>query len=387
MIVLVRLLLYTALCWSLLDQPLPSVHSFHILRSRKCRAKHFVGRPSDDGEIPSTSSCTDSTRRNALLLLLTLPLPAQAGDVGNQITQVVTTSNLGLSVRESVVRGAQVMDKLDGQWEQFSDSLGLGSERSKQPGRPKEKQIPPLKPLDTTTAREIIQLCDEVFVEASGVSRTMLQRKVANMVDLLQPSFQRSATGSLAGELITAEQLNFIAYTHFRTYGEVLTEFKVDFVPFLKKFEKQLGERLWKLIDPDYAPFIDTDLSKNATLANRIYALEKVEQLLVDKGLVAQVDQSLIQLDRLEDWEDGVTDLSFNVALDLDATLGAQILLAEQGFRLLPCFGRYILLDILQMKGQKVTIDPYYFDTNYNSNPALFQVKEVLLNVVLENAL
>ena len=385
MIGLVRLLQYTALCWTLLDQPLPLVHSFHIERSRTCRVKCFVGRSRDDSDIPSTS-CLDSTRRNALrLLLLTLPLPAQAGDVGNQITQVVTTSNLGLSVRESVVRGAQVMDKLDGQWEQFSDSFGLGSERSKQPGRPKEKQIPPLKLLDTTTAREIIQLCDEVFVEASGISRTMLQRKVANMIDLLQPSFQRSATGSLAGELITAEQLNFIAYTHFRTYGEVLTEFKIDFVPFLNTFEKQLGERLWKLIDPDYALFVDTGLSKNATLANRLYTLEKVEQLLADKGLVAQVDQSAIQSDRLEDWEDGVTDLSFNVALDLDATLGAQILLAEQGFRLLPCFGRYILLSILQMKGQKVIIDPYYFDTNYNSNPALFQVKEVLLNVVLEN--
>ena len=55
--------------------------------------------------------------------------PSFAGEVGAKITKAVTTSDLGISVRTSVVRGAQMMDKLDGKWEKFSDDNGLGAER------------------------------------------------------------------------------------------------------------------------------------------------------------------------------------------------------------------------------------------------------------------
>jgi hypothetical protein len=33
-------------------------------------------------------------------------------------------------IRTSVVRGAQLIDKVDGQWERFSDNMGLGSKRN-----------------------------------------------------------------------------------------------------------------------------------------------------------------------------------------------------------------------------------------------------------------
>jgi hypothetical protein len=312
-----------------------------------------------------------------------MPLPAHAGPLGAMITKAVTTSELGVSVRQSVVRGAQLMDQLDGQWEQFSDTHGLGTERSKQADRPSTKSIPPLKSLDTKIAKELLQTCDEVFAEVTGISSSQLQRKLENMKEKVQPSFQRSAVGSLAGDLVSAEQLNYLSYAHFRTYADMLLEYKTDFVPFRKAFEQKMGERLCNLLT--IVKSEDTGLSKKAMVANRLYALDQMKEILVEKGLVAQVDQSPLPSDRMEDWADDLAELSFSVALDVDATLGAQLLLEEQGFRLLPCYGRYMMLHILQMNGQKVTIDPYYFDTNYNSNPALFEVKEVLLNVVMES--
>ena len=328
------------------------------------------------------------SRRSAVLLLLVTglaPLPA-LGDV-DELNKIITTSDFGLSVRESVVRGAQVMDKLDGKWEKFSDSFGLGAQRAKQPGRPKEKKIPPRNDLDISIAREIIQASDLIFSEITGISKTKLQTKVADMMELVRPSFQRSASQSLAGEMISAEQFNFISYAHFRTYGDLLLEYKTDFVPFRQSFEQRFGETLFNLLEPNYTLPRDTGLSKTDMLANRLLALESVEEIMVDKGLVAQIDQSAINNDRIKDWAENEDNISFTVALDLDATLGAQLLLEEQGFRLLPCYARFLLLFILRMADQDISIDPYYFDTNYNSDPSLFEVKEILLNVVIESAL
>lgn len=96
------------------------------------------------------------------LLLSQLPQPSNAGEVGARITKAVTKSDLGISVRESVVRGAQTMDKLDGQWEQFSDRFGLGAARKQQPDKPAPKDIPDPLPLDTELAKRILETSDQV---------------------------------------------------------------------------------------------------------------------------------------------------------------------------------------------------------------------------------
>ena len=51
--------------------------------------------------------------------------PSNAGEVGARINRAVTQSDLGISVRRSVVRGAQMMDKLDGDWEKFSGEYSV----------------------------------------------------------------------------------------------------------------------------------------------------------------------------------------------------------------------------------------------------------------------
>ena len=88
-----------------------------------------------------------------------------------------------------------------------------------------------------------------------------------------------------------------------------------------------------------------------------------------------------------------LSDLQFSVALDGDVTLNAQILLQEQGYRLIPDYGKYattfILGDSLRVLPksmmEEVSVEEYYMDTDYNSDPDKFEVKEVLLNIVIES--
>jgi hypothetical protein len=77
--------------------------------------------------------------------------------------------------------------------------------------------------------------------------------------------------------------------------------------------------------------------------------------------------------------------LHFSVALDGDITLQSQILLQEQGFRLYPNFARFAIGYLMQQDGQQLSVMDYYFDTDYNSDPDKFEVKEILLNVVLDS--
>jgi hypothetical protein len=66
------------------------------------------------------------------------------------------------------------------------------------------------------------------------------------------------------------------------------------------------------------------------------------------------------------------------------------LLLQELGYRLYPSFGRWLVREGVSRcfanAGGKVTvqIDDYYMDTAYNSNPDLFEVKQVLLNFVIQ---
>ena len=105
-------------------------------------------------------------------------------------------------------------------------------------------------------------------------------------------------------------------------------------------------------------------------------------------------------------------DLTYSLALNGDITLNSQLLLQELGYRLYPSFGRWMVNEAilqcflshplspvsLSINGNNnnsssirnstakiiVNIDDYYMDTSYNSNPDLFEVKQILLNIVIQ---
>ena len=68
----------------------------------------------------------NSNRREYLkrtLSVAPLLIPTISNAETDQGISAVTDSNLGQAFRKSIVQGAQVADKLDAQWERFSDNL------------------------------------------------------------------------------------------------------------------------------------------------------------------------------------------------------------------------------------------------------------------------
>ena len=344
-------------------------------------------------QIPS-AQLSQSRRRlinsvcSGLGSIVTTPSIASAGEIGAKITRAVTESEIGISVRRSVVRGAQVMDGIDKGWEQFSDSLGLGAARSQREGRPEPKEIPDPKPLDSVIASGLLDLSDKNFAVCSNIPVTQLEKQIEKVAALVQPSFERSGLSKeqmMSKTINSHRQFNYVCYTHFKAYSDLLVERKVDFQSFKKNFEARVGKQIVSLLLPDY-PEKSASRQLLDMLQTAVANIDKLSQVLVRTGLVARIDPPVLDPEMVNDWCEDLSDLTWSLALDGDITLGAQILLQEQGFRLYPNFARYAIQYILgSIIGQDVTVEDYYMDTDYNSDPDKFQVKQVLLNIVLES--
>jgi hypothetical protein len=320
---------------------------------------------------------------------LLTPRPAVAGPVGARITKAVTTSDLGISVRRSIVQGAQTMDKLDQKWESFSDKYGLGAQRSRQPGKPSGKPVRPLKPLDTTTALQVLDLCNQAFSKATRIPSSILLKQIQQVDALVRPSFVRSGV-ELTDQLKVAPQFNFASYVNFKAYSNLLMEKQIDYQYFRREFLANCGPSLLALFlsaNDLMNPASDSSAdSKISLLKYKLGLIDKLAESLRQKGFIADWDLSPLDSDRISDWSEELDDLTFSIAFDGDITLNAQILLQEQGLNLIPSFVRFMVEATLQdLPDQQVTVDEYYMDTDYNSDPDKFKVKQLLLNILLEN--
>ena len=321
--------------------------------------------------------------------LTLMPSPSSAGEVGARITKAVTTSDLGISVRTSVVKGAQVMDQIDGKWEQLSDRFSLGAERNKRDARPKPKVIPDPLPLDTATAKSLLAMADEVFLTLAKLSPEDLKSQIKKVSGVVRTSFERSGLEFSSNEdptnnFVNGPQFNYALYCHYKAYSDLIIEKGVNFSSFRPTFETQMGKRGISLLIPSYSKPGITD-TQDERLRNSLIAVDQLSDVLREKGFVGLIERSTISDDKIEDWLDDMSDLEFSVALDGDVSQNAQILLQEQGFRFYPNFARYAVTQLLQQPGQKVSCLDYYFDTDYNSDPDKFEVKEVLLSCILES--
>ncbi len=318
------------------------------------------------------------TRRlvmRTLAVFLAIPAPVIAdddfgADVRSRVFKAVTTSDLGISVRRSVVKGAQMMDSIDGKWERFSDDNGLGSARKRQPPFPKPLEVPPLKPFNSNLARSIINASDDAFIKSFDVSPQDLREKIDKTRSLVAPVFQISSE---------RDEFNFESYVHFRSYNELLKNAKLgasSLNDIRSNFERLLGQSMIDYLPPDTS---DDPIDQVRSLSSKFQ----------ERGFVALATLSDIDPDDIADFKNDLVDFTFTIALDQDGTQEAQILLQEQGFRaLIPNFVRIASSCILKNAFQKqlgftVNIDEYYMDTNYNSDPDKFKVRQVLLNIVI----
>ena len=391
----------------------------NLQKQHEVHTKLYDTRPPS----PSSSSSSSSSRRNFLLgsistatatSLLIQPIqPAYAGEVGARITKAVTTSDLGISVRRSVVKGAQIIDELDGKWEKFSDDNGLGSERYKQQPRPTPREIPDPLPLKSDIATNVLKIADETFIKTlndcnannnndndSSLGRRLftlndLEKQIQKVDSLVRKSFERSGL-DLSSETValTGPQFNYYCYIHYKAMCDILIENKLSFNR--KKFESNLGESILPFFvtttTATTTSFKNTPMtSQEKAIENSLSMTDEILNNLVQFGFCSIAERNPIEKEegKIADWIDDLTDLQLSIPLDGDVTLSSQLLLQEQGFRLYPSFGKAVITTALQ-KGlsgtkQNVNSDEYYMDTNYSSDPNLFEVKQVLLNIVIDS--
>jgi hypothetical protein len=224
-------------------------------------------------------------------------------------------------------------------------------------------------------------------------------------------STSNDATNTLVIE--NGPQFNFAMYVHYKAFTELwLEQFSSknkDFASFQKQFEQQIGRELLLLFCNE-KPSPSSHCENNKTDQNEqecafYTALGQIDDLsnrLVAKGFVAQIDRTPFEDDTddtttllldIKDWSQQLlSDVSWSIALDNDITLSSQILLQEQGIRFYPNYIRCMIQSILQQYlekpfRQRIVTEDYYMDTDYNSDPDKFEVKEVLININMENVL
>ena len=231
------------------------------------------------------------------------------------------------------------------------------------------------------------------------ISPEILLRQVNDTTNLLRKSFFKASSNPANAE----EEFNFNCYVHFRVYNEILVREKVYFPSFQKDFEANVGKLILQSTLKEQ-PSLVKDLASESTLSERLtnalIASDTAATTLQNRGLIDSWERSIPPDDDIEDWTTTSkstttdnfyvsSDLEYSLALNGDVTLNSQLLLQELGYRLYPSFGRWLVHEaVLQCFGKenkvKVNMDDYYMDTSYNSNPDLFEVKQVLLNIVLE---
>ena len=224
-------------------------------------------------------------------------------------------------------------------------------------------------------------------------------------VDEVKKLVKKSFFPSPDSEQTTEEEYNFEVYSHFKSYNDILIEQNLVFPPFYAEFERGIGKRIVESILPTQ-PLSTSSKQITDQLDDAFQAVERIGAFFVVNGFIRSWERSVPSEDDIEDFTQpyiapagdnfSVTpDLQFTIALEGDVTLKSQLLLQELGCRLYPSFAIWGLQrgllacfsssDQINKQGSvSVNIDDYYMDTSYNSNPDLFEVRQILLNVVLQ---
>ncbi|KAL7554829.1 hypothetical protein ACHAWF_018478 [Thalassiosira exigua] len=267
----------------------------------------------------------------------------------------VTDSQIGRAFRRSVVRGAQVADKLDERWERFSDSLRDESKCDKNTGRrlydngKRKDGTPignpglgelcapePLLPLDLRVKDQILDAAVKSAVVASGekggAKADALQKAIEDTKELVRPSFERSMQNSSSEDEKNRGVLKFELYSTLRA----ITNFLKGDRGAMRAFKLEWGNALTSIYSAsssasgDYVSpfpdkedeFEDFDYDKKALL-DALGKLTVTLDSLKAGGILGFYEISI----PYDDYGSVVT-----VALDDYAPIGAEILLGEQNY-------------------------------------------------------
>lgn len=332
-----------------------------------------------------------------LVSLLTLaPDPAAAAPQTTptvpevQGLKSVTESDLGRSVRQTVIGGAQFADTLDLKWERFSDSLrdeqkcdprtnrrmfDNGVRRDGSPiGNPVLGALctpEPLVSLDAQVATTVLDAAREAAVQVLGGDRAGLQRREEQIQQLIGPSFERAVVSEkedAAASDQARQNFNRNVYAQIRAYGEVLgkkdggSPSRQSLRENSRAFDRSWGRQLLTKLAPtanrnDYtSPFPKPDSTDDqpyneGALLDALGAVSVALDKLQQGGIVGHWEISIPEDD---DWN------VVTIAVDDDISMGGQILGRERNQ---PLSGSAVVAMVRSALDSKANISSYKMDT------------------------
>ncbi len=310
---------------------------------------------------------------------------------------VVTDSSLGKAFRRSIVRGAQVADKLDEKWERLSDSMRDNNKCDSNTGRRLydngvRKDGTPignpglgalcqpveLLPLDDAIAKKILDTAIKSTLLVANINEDYLLKAIQDTKDLVRPSFDRSMVGS--DEDKKKKTFNFEFYSTMRSITKILEERKVG----MRDFQLSWGRELVSNFAPSASrkdfispfpekadEFEDYDYDKNKLL-DALGALTVTLDNFKSGGLLSYVELSI----PYDDYGSVVT-----IASDDYVPISAEILLSEQKLGQGPI--QALVVYLFDKSAITFNSDTFYIDpsttrqTDYNPSQLLLNLNSL----------
>lgn len=269
----------------------------------------------------------------------------------------ITDSAFGKSVRKFTIQGARIMDNLDEKWERFSD--GLRDEKKCDPntnrrlydngyrkdgtrvgnpvlGAPCQPQ--PLSNLDVQVADLLLDMMVDAAVSSnsnSNLNRSSILEKIQEIKILVQPSFERDMAQSQTEEVKLRKEYNFKTFCTIKAIITLCNFNNVSSLQSLRAFQSRYGNALLHAFAQGaskqdyYSPFPDNDeflFNDNEYDKDNLMQSLGAIRVVLDKFQKAGLNGFYEISIPYDDYGSVAT-----IAIDDDITIGADMLLVEQG--------------------------------------------------------
>jgi hypothetical protein len=365
---------------------------FYLIATLVLHAKSLSSKP----EI----NRRDSLRRfGSTLIGIPFVVPSTAN--ADEGIAAITDSTIGRAFRKSVIKGAQVANELDGQWERLSDGLrnknrcdpntgrrlydnGVRKDGTPigNPGLGALCEPESLLPLDNTVGNKLLEVAvASALVTSGSKDTTSLNKYIEQTKNLVRPSFERSLQISTSEDDVKRRKFNFEIYATLRAINTYLKDNNAS----VEEFQVNWGREIVSLYAPsasrkDYTSpfpvkddeFQDYDYDKDQLL-DALGALKVALDRLKEAGLLASYEISI----PYDDYGSVVT-----VAVDDYVPIGAEILLSEQKF-LVAGIGQALVRSVVNRARISFSLDTFYIDPsttrqdNYNPTQLLLSLSSL----------
>lgn len=382
-----------------------------IIFTTNCHALSNSNIKSSCGSCSSrNTSGVFSTRRETLqTILLGGTIATLKPSISNAVTtddeglSVVTDSTFGRLVRRSTIQGARLFDRVDEQWERFSDRLRDENKCDEKTGRrlfdngfrrdgtrvgnPVLGSLckpEPLLALDGARAKEVVldsAVSCALLAGVCGGNREVFGRNIDSTKDLVRQSFERASYNARDENEQKRIRFNFELYSTMRTINNAIRDGKSLRI-FRVLWGRELLKNLATITDSNIDKYISTFGMDEKDNDSEYYSYDQSSLIRALGGLKVSLD-ALKKLGLC-----GVSEISIpsddygsvvTIAIDDYVPLGTEMLLLEQKYNI-GGPAQALVRASMESTGIGFDLDSYYIDPS-TTKQNLYNPTQILISL------